>query len=69
MKITMTSILTKIEHTRDIDVTPEDLEQWKNGPQCIQDALPHLSLDDREFLITGITPEEWNGAFNNYPEE
>jgi hypothetical protein len=26
-------------------------------------VLPHLSADDREFLLTGTTPEEWNDAF------
>jgi hypothetical protein len=25
----------------------------------IQNAMPHLSVDDREFIMTGVTPEEW----------
>ncbi len=25
----------------------------------IQQAFPDLSADDREFLLTGVTPEEW----------
>jgi hypothetical protein len=29
----------------------------------IQEAMPNLSADDREFIMTGITPEEWNSAF------
>lgn len=40
-------------------------DQWaaldKGG--LIQQALPHLALGDREFLMTGITDEEWNEAF------
>ena len=29
----------------------------------IQKALPCLSPQEREFLLTGITPEEWDAAF------
>lgn len=58
MKITRTSMLTGKTHTRDIPVTEEQLEQWRKGKH-IQWVLPHLSADDREFLLTGSTPEEW----------
>jgi len=30
----------------------------ENG--SIQMAMPHLDADDREFIKTGITPEEWD---------
>lgn len=33
------------------------------GTMLIQDLFPYLSDDDREFLLTGITPEEWDSAF------
>ena len=29
------------------------------GCELIQNAMPNLSADEREFLMTGITPEEW----------
>lgn len=29
----------------------------------VQNVFPGLSADDREFLMTGITPEEWDAAF------
>jgi hypothetical protein len=29
----------------------------------IQDAFPSLNADQREFIKTGITPEEWNAMF------
>ena len=25
----------------------------------IQEAMPHLTPDEREFIMTGITAEEW----------
>ena len=29
----------------------------------IQDAFPKLSLEEREFLISGVSPEGWNQTF------
>ncbi len=29
----------------------------------IQDALPEVSPEDREFIMTGITPSMWNHIF------
>ena len=54
----MKSMLTGNIHTRDIDVSYEQLDAWVADGTSIQDALPHLSADDREFIKTGITPEE-----------
>jgi hypothetical protein len=62
MQITRTSGFSGVEHTREIDVTEEQLQRWQNG-ELIQNVMPHLSADDREFLMTGITPEEWDAAF------
>jgi hypothetical protein len=31
--------------------------------RLIQDAFPTLSADEREFLKTGITPDEWEAIF------
>lgn len=59
MLIKKKSTLTGKIHEKEIDVTQEQLDQWIGG-KCIQFVMPHLSLDDREFLISGTTPEEWN---------
>jgi hypothetical protein len=32
---------------------------WMNG-ELVQRAFPFLSNAEREFLITGLTPEEWD---------
>lgn len=58
MKVTRKSILTLKTHTLDIDVTEEQLRRWNEGA-LIQDACPKLSDADREFIMSGITPEEW----------
>jgi hypothetical protein len=58
MKITRTSIFTKVTRTREIDITPAQLFAWHAGT-TIQLAAPQLDADDREFLMTGMTPDEW----------
>jgi len=54
----MKSMLTGNITTREIPVTDEQLAQWSQGA-LIQDVMPDVSADDREFIKTGITPEEW----------
>ena len=43
----------------DLNITAEQLDDWDNGTP-IQDAMPHLSANEREFLITGFTPDDWD---------
>lgn len=62
MKITRKSPFTGKVHTREIPVTEEQLMRWSNGT-LIQNAMPNISPDDREFIKTGITPEEWEETF------
>jgi len=62
MQITKTSILSGVERTREIDVEPEQLQAWKDG-MLIQEAMPHLSDGDREFIQTGATQKEWDDEY------
>lgn len=59
MEITRRSQLTGIERTLEIDVTEAQLKAWHDGA-LIQDAMPNVSPDDREFILTGVTKEEWD---------
>jgi len=66
MNITKRSTLTGKENTLNIDVTPEQLariENRMNTTELIQNIVPNLSMEDREFLMTGITNEEWIRMF------
>lgn len=58
MLITRRSAFSGLETTRDINITDEQYNNWAGG-MLIQNAFPHLSDDDREFLINGTTEEEW----------
>lgn len=59
MKISMKSILTGKTHIRDLPITEAQYARYHAGAELIQDILPHLTPADREFLMTGITDEEW----------
>ncbi len=59
MLIKRRSRITGVEHTREVPVTQELLEEWAKSGRTIQEVMPYLSAEDREFLMSGITPEEW----------
>jgi hypothetical protein len=49
----------------DLPVTMEQLDRYYNGGELLQNAFPHLNADQREFIKTGITGEEWEAAFGS----
>lgn len=66
MEITKISQLSGKENTMNIEVTQYEMiriENRYNSKELIQNIVPHLTMDEREFLMTGITPEEWNTTF------
>jgi hypothetical protein len=47
---------TRITESKSIELTPEQYDRylaWDEGGLLIQDALPDLTNDQREILITG----------------
>ena len=64
MRITKVSKLTGKTHSLEIDVTDHMIERWQGGA-LIQECMPHLNADEREFIMTGITPREWHDAFGS----
>jgi hypothetical protein len=42
-------------------------KEWLSGVY-LQDALPMLSPDERELLLTGVSPEEWAELFGSEEE-
>ena len=62
MQITRTSRLTGKTSVMDLNLTQAELAAWVDG-MLIQDAMPQLSPEEREFLMTGITPAEWDEVF------
>ena len=55
-------MLTGKDHT--VRVPGQGLFQWRNGKH-IQDAMPDVSPGDREFLMTGTSPDGWDNIFGD----
>jgi len=62
MKITKVSRFSGKENTMDLNITQDQLNAHANG-ELIQKAFPNLTADEREFIISGVTPTEWNAMF------
>ena len=66
MKITKVSPFSGNQNTLDLNITQSQIDRIENRfktKELIQDIVPHLSSDEREFLISGITKEEWTKVF------
>lgn len=59
MQIHRVSLLSGKSHVMDLPVTVDQLNQFDHGMH-VQNAFPHLTPDQREFILSGITPEEWD---------
>ena len=45
-----------------VSITTEEYLRWKGG-EHIQNVCPSLTLNQREFLISGTTPNEWDDMY------
>jgi hypothetical protein len=53
-----------------IRMSPEQHEELSRPDRRhIQDLLPQCTDEEREFLLTGITPQEWNALIEENKEE
>ena len=63
MWIKRKSVISGIVRDRNIPVNPEHYAAWQAGFGNIQDMMPYLNETDREFILSGITQDEWDEAF------
>ena len=63
MLVTRRSSYSNITRMWDMDVTQEQLDAYFDGKGLIHEIFPQLTADEREFIMTGITPEEWDELF------
>lgn len=69
--VTRPSIMGKVtSHTIKSPYKAIDIAAWLSGklgytarPALIQEVFPLMSAEDREFLVSGITPETWAAMF------
>ena len=63
MRISQISPVTGNMNTMDLPISLAQLSEWKNGG-LIQNVMPHLDPDEREFLISGCAPGDWDLMFS-----
>lgn len=72
VQVTRKSQFSGKEATMELPLTQEELDaglarSWSANPgvgtEHMQNIFPQLNADQREFLMTGCTPEEWNEMF------
>lgn len=63
MLVAIKSPFSGIINELDIDVNEKQLALYYNGDLIIQNAFPKLCPCEREFIHTGITPQEWTETF------
>jgi hypothetical protein len=65
MIITNKSKVSGKIRSMDLNVTEDQLIRYSTGRFALQDCFPNLSADEREFIKSGITAEEWEALFSN----
>jgi hypothetical protein len=69
MWIKRKSVISGIERTRNIPVNPDEYLSWQAGVGDIETLMPYLTDSDREFILSGITSDEWDAAFAELDED
>jgi hypothetical protein len=65
MLIHKKSVLSDKMNTMDLPVTREQVNKWRTSGMLIQDVFPNLTPIQRQFLLSGVTEEEWEKAFGD----
>ena len=68
MVVCAISAFTGVKHAMPLEITEAQVYDWVNGAS-IQDAMPDLSPEGREFLKLGVTPLEWDTSIPSDSEE
>ena len=63
--VTKKSMISGNTSSMELDVTQAQLDRWQDG-ELIQDVFPHLNEEEREFIKTGITRQEWIDIFGEW---
>ena len=67
LEVTRKSILSGKTNTMALDITQESLDIYDTiGGMLVQNVFPNLNKEEREFLINGVTPQEWTKYIGDY---
>lgn len=65
MIIERRSIMSGEWNEMDLPITAEQFQRYENGEGKVQDIFPDLPAELREFIMSGITPDEWKKNFGS----
>jgi hypothetical protein len=60
--ITRLSPVSFRENTMVMEIDPADLAKYNAGG-LVQNCFPYLNAEEREFIISGCTKEDWESIF------
>ena len=63
-KIRIFGLCSVTDKEYSVKVGFDDWKDWQSGA-LVQDAFPYLTADQREYLISGFTPAEWDRTFED----
>jgi len=63
MIVTRQSAWSGAFNKMDLGVTPAQISRWRSG-ELVQNVFPHLTPEEREFLITGMVPGEQDEMYH-----
>lgn len=70
IQVTRQSVLTRKMNTMELPILQEHLDIYdKIGGFNVQDIFPQLDAEQREFLINGVTPQEWTKYIGDFNDE
>jgi len=69
MKVTRQSMASGKTRTKDLPITPVQYVKYIRGEGHVQDIMPDLPPEDREFLISGVTQEEWEESYGKNEDD
>jgi hypothetical protein len=69
LTVSRTSIFTGRRNAMTLPITRGQLARWDRREGLAQDIFPDLGADQREFLMSGATPEEWVEVFGKNEED
>jgi hypothetical protein len=69
MLINSVSIISGKESQMEINITPEQYTEYLLTDTPVSKMFPHLNGSEQEFLISGVTPEEWKEVMEEFVGE
>ena len=71
MQVTRRSPVTGQTNTLEVNVTEQQMQEFQSeGRQrLVQEIFCDASAEEREFILTGYTPEDWAMIFGGLDDE